>query len=72
MDVPLGLINQSFFSHRPFIPIARILSTAYSFSSSSDQPDSVVLANDLAEIVAIESPAREIEWKMRQSAWLKE
>ena len=30
------------------------------------------LANDLAEIAAVESPAREIEWEMRQSAWLKE
>ena len=29
------------------------------------------LENDLAEIAAIESPAREIEWEMRQSAWLK-
>jgi hypothetical protein len=30
------------------------------------------LENDLAEIAAVESPAREIEWEMRQSAWLKE
>ena len=30
------------------------------------------LENDLTEIAAIESPAREIEWEMRQSAWLKE
>jgi trans-aconitate 2-methyltransferase len=29
------------------------------------------LENDLAEIAAIESPAREIEWEMRQTAWLK-
>jgi trans-aconitate 2-methyltransferase len=27
------------------------------------------LENDLAGIAAIESPAREIEWEMRQSAW---
>jgi hypothetical protein len=46
MDVPLGLIKESFFSHRPFIPVARILSTAYSFSSSIDQPDSVVLIRE--------------------------
>jgi glycosyltransferase involved in cell wall biosynthesis len=39
----LGLIKESFLSHGPFIPIARILSTAYSFISCSDQPDSVVL-----------------------------
>ena len=44
MDIPLGLIKESFLSHGPFIPIARILSTAYSFISCSDQPDSVVLA----------------------------
>lgn len=30
------------------------------------------LEKDLAEIAAVESPAREIEWEMRQSAWLKE
>ncbi|MBV8452993.1 MAG: class I SAM-dependent methyltransferase [Deltaproteobacteria bacterium] len=30
------------------------------------------LENDLAEIAAIESPAKEIAWEMRQSAWLKE
>jgi trans-aconitate 2-methyltransferase len=30
------------------------------------------LGNDLAKIAAIELPAREIEWEMRQSAWLKE
>ena len=30
------------------------------------------LENDLVEIAAIESPAREIEWEMRQSEWLKE
>jgi SAM-dependent methyltransferase len=30
------------------------------------------LENDLTEIVAVESPAREIEWEMRQGAWLKE
>jgi trans-aconitate 2-methyltransferase len=29
------------------------------------------LENNLAEIAAIESPAREIEWEMRQSTWLK-
>jgi trans-aconitate 2-methyltransferase len=28
------------------------------------------LENDLTEIAAIESPAREIEWEIRQSAWL--
>ena len=43
IDISLGLIKESFLSHGPFIPIARILSTAYSFISCSDQPDSVVL-----------------------------
>jgi hypothetical protein len=46
MDIPLSLIKESFLSHGPFIPIARILATAYSFISCSDQPDSVVLAAD--------------------------
>jgi len=32
----------------------------------------LLLENDLAEIAAIESPAREIEWEIRQGAWLKE
>ncbi|MBV8357008.1 MAG: class I SAM-dependent methyltransferase [Deltaproteobacteria bacterium] len=31
-----------------------------------------VLANDLAEIAVVESSTTEIEWEMRQSAWLKE
>ncbi len=30
------------------------------------------LERDLTEIADLESPAREIEWEMRQSAWLKE
>jgi trans-aconitate 2-methyltransferase len=30
------------------------------------------LENDLTDIAAIESPVREIEWEMRQGAWLKE
>jgi trans-aconitate 2-methyltransferase len=30
------------------------------------------LENDLTKIAAIESPAREIEWEMRQSVWLKD
>ncbi len=32
----------------------------------------IELENDLMAIATIESPAREIEWEMRQSAWLKE
>ncbi len=32
----------------------------------------LALENELREIAAIESPARQIEWEMRQSAWLKE
>jgi len=32
----------------------------------------LALENELRQIAAIESPARQIEWEMRQSAWLKE
>jgi hypothetical protein len=32
----------------------------------------LALENKLREIAAIKSPARDIEWEMRQSAWMKE